>query len=115
MAEAKEGDNMSLDLNRVAGLLHIIEKAAGHPGKYTGLTAMAQRDLASLEVDAKKEHEELSAKEAKAEEEAKAKVMAKFKADAEAEDKKRMAEQPRARPASDFEPNRKPLDEIERV
>ena len=94
---------------RVAELLHIIKEAAGHPGKLPGITAMAMRELADLEAEAKKEHEALLAKENEALAKQQAEATEKAKKVAEAEQTERVSprlegDKPKAIPAKTFEP-----------
>ena len=56
---------MSLDIDRINGLLNIVKEAAGHPAKLSGLVAMAMKELEGHSNDAKKEHDKIIADENK--------------------------------------------------
>jgi hypothetical protein len=71
---------MSLDIDRINGLLTIVKEAAGHPTKLRSLGALAMRKLEGRDADAKKEHDELLKKDAA--------DAAKAKADADAKAKR---------------------------
>lgn len=61
---------MSMDINKVGALLHIVEKSLGHP-KLQALTESAMRELEAHAANAKEELAKIRADEkAKAEEEA---------------------------------------------
>lgn len=57
---------MSLDIDRINGLLSIVKEASGHPAKLSGLVAMAMKELEGHSAEAKKEHDKILADEAKA-------------------------------------------------
>ena len=56
---------MSLDIDRINGLLNIVKEASGHPSKLSGLVAMAMKELEGHSNDAKKEHDKIIADENK--------------------------------------------------
>jgi len=78
---------MSIDINRVFGLLSVVKEAAGHPTKLKSLGALAMRELEGLDADAKKEHDELLKKDAAEAAKAKADAAAKAKKLAEDDEK----------------------------
>ncbi len=78
---------MSLDLDKINGLLKIVKEAAGHPTKLKSLGALAMRELEAHDAEAKKEHDELLKKDAAEAAKAKADADAKAKKLAEADAK----------------------------
>ncbi len=52
---------MSMDIDRVNGLLSIVKEASGHPTKLSGLVAEAMRELEGHSAEAKKEHDKFQA------------------------------------------------------
>jgi Skp family chaperone for outer membrane proteins len=96
---------MSMDINRIAALLHIVKEASGHPAKLSSLAAAAMKELEGHSAVAKKELEEQL--KAEAEEAAKVKAVEQDKAKKIAEEEAKqqsLALRPVARPAKEFEP-----------
>ncbi len=108
---------MSMDIDRVNGLLSIVKEASGHPTKLSGLVAEAMRELEGHSAEAKKEHDKFQTEKAWQAEKAKAEAAEKAKKLAE-EDAKSAAltSKPQApvrptpvvRPASEFKPEPEP-------
>ena len=104
---------MSLDIDRINGLLNIVKEAAQHSTKLRGLVAMATRELEGQSADALKEHEKLLADEAAEVAAKKQDALKKQQAQAAADIKSAeltskpqevKRPEPVARPASDFKP-----------
>ncbi len=79
---------MSLDIDKINGLLKIVKEAAGHPTKLRSLGALAMRELEAHDAEAKKEHDGLLAKDAAEAARVKADATAKAKKLADEEAKK---------------------------
>jgi hypothetical protein len=110
---------MSMPVDRINALLNIVKEASGHPTKLSGLVAMAMKELEGHTTDAKKEHDEIIAKEAaEAARKRQAELDKQAKAMREEEGKAKLTSQPQevkppapvARPATDFKPAEEPDD-----
>ncbi len=115
---------MSLDLDKINGLLKIVKEAAGHPTKLKSLGALAMRELEAHDAEAKKEHDELLKKDAteaakaKADADAKAKKLA--EADAKSAELTSRPQEPKrptpvVRPTAEFEQKEEPTETTESV
>lgn len=96
---------MSLDLDRVNGLLNLVKEAAQHPAQLAPLGQLAMRELQGHAAEAKKEHDKILVEEAAkaAEVKAAADVKAKEIADKDAKSAALTSKPiPVARPAEGF-------------
>lgn len=105
---------MSLDLDRINGLLSIVKEASGHPNKLSGLVAMAMKELEGHAAEAKKAHDKILADEAaevakkrQADLDKQAAQAAKDNKSAELTLKPQEPSKPIARPATEFKPEPK--------
>lgn len=104
---------MSLDIDRINGLLNIVKEASGHPSKLSGLVAMAMKELEGHNAEAKKAHDEIVKTEnAEVAKKRQAELDKQAKALAEEQHKAHLTSQPQevkkplpvARAADEFEP-----------
>ena len=104
---------MSLDLDKINGLLNIVKEAAGHPTKLAALGALAMKELEGHNAEAKKAHDEIAkAQNAEAAKKRQAELDKQAKALAEEQRKAHLTSQPQevkkplpvARAADEFEP-----------
>lgn len=104
---------MSLDLNKINGLLNIVKEAAGHPTKLSALGALAMKELEGHNAEAKKAHDEIiKAENEEAAKKRQAGLDKQQKAQAEEQRKAHLTSQsqeaekpkPVARPAAEFKP-----------
>ena len=108
---------MSLDIERINGLLSIVKEASGHPAKLGGLVAMAMKELEGHSNNAKIEHDKIIAQEQKDAAAKKADEAAKAKKLAEEEAKKAELTSrpaPKARPAVELPDEPEPETEVKR-
>ena len=114
---------MSLDIERINGLLSIVKEASGHPAKLGGLVAMAMKELEGHSNDAKIEHDKIIAQEQKdaaakkADEAAKAKKLAEEdakKAELTSRPVPKPTSVPTARPAVELPDEPEPETEVKR-
>lgn len=97
---AKGNTKMTINIERVYGLLHIVEKCSGHSGKLSSLSNAAMKELLEVNEAVRQEAIAEAQKQAKAQAELDAKAAVKREDDIRREEATpRRSEEPNIRPS----------------